>query len=114
MNSMRNSDSTWFSSMKILIGLLLSANMLYFTLRYRELTNTVTVLQSKLAEQEKVRVIRTTEVKEKEPEKPVDDEPPLEYSQVLHSIIAIFEKLILSKCLGQTETLPLLVLGFIL
>lgn len=50
-------------------------------MRYRELTNTVTVLQAKLAQQEKVRVIRTTEVKDKEPEKPVDDEPPLEYSQ---------------------------------
>lgn len=56
--------------------------MFYFAVRYHELTTEVTVLQAKLAEKEKVRVIRTTETKEKE--KPVDDEPPLEYSQVLY------------------------------
>ncbi|XP_039270856.2 beta-1,3-galactosyltransferase 1-like [Styela clava] len=106
-----NNDASSFmwnrrmSILKVLIGILLSANMFYFVLRYRELSNTVRILQ----EQQRLnnKVIRTVE-KEKEPEKPKEEEPQLDYSQKKYYPFLYNEP---NKCKNENgEELPIFLL----
>lgn len=103
MSNMRTADFNLFSGLKILIGILLSANMFYFVMRYRELTDTVRILQEQLVEHERLKLARKSDSgadkTEKAPEKPVDDEPPLEYSQVAYYQIKFIACVLAYGCL---------------
>lgn len=80
-------------AIKYFIGLLFCANMLYFVVRYRELSNTVQILQEQQRRyqlESNNKVIRTADKdnEAKKIEKEKDNEgPALEYSQVRIDLI---------------------------